>query len=301
MKRIVLLILLIGSLLPARSTIMTATQVCGLFNNLKHTKNSDSLVLKPGISYDVLRHHRGQYLLKLSGKTPAQRWVDESCLSSHRVLEAVEDRTISQKNLLALSWHNAFCETHRYKKECKNARNRGNFTLHGLWPQPKGKVYCGVPKRYVIADREGRWQQLPEPKLSFETRTGLTEVMPGSASNLHRHEWIKHGTCYGTDAETYFTHTVNLVQELRKSTVARLFLKNVGKRLRIEQVRRAFDQSFGPGSGSRVELRCKRGFITEVWLHLGRSDRTLTRALSEGSTVNSRCRYGIVDRAGYGR
>jgi len=205
---------------------MTATQVCGLFNNLKHTKNSDSLVLKPGISYDVLRHHRGQYLLKLSGKTPAQRWVDESCLSSHRVLEAVEDRTISQKNLLALSWHNAFCETHRYKKECKNARNRGNFTLHGLWPQPKGKVYCGVP---------------------------------------------------------------------------RLFQKNVGKRLRIEQVRRAFDQSFGPGSGSRVELRCKRGFITEVWLHLGRSDRTLTRALSEGSTVNSRCRYGIVDRAGYGR
>ncbi|MDQ7084316.1 MAG: hypothetical protein Q9M36_05020 [Sulfurovum sp.] len=26
---------------------------------------------------------------------------------------------ISSENLLALSWQNAFCETHRYKKECK--------------------------------------------------------------------------------------------------------------------------------------------------------------------------------------
>ena len=30
-----------------------------------------------------------------------------------------ESKNISKQNLLALSWHNAFCETHRYKKECK--------------------------------------------------------------------------------------------------------------------------------------------------------------------------------------
>lgn len=300
MKRLILLLLLLGSMLSARS-MMTATQTCGLFNNLKHTKNNNHLALKPGSRYEVLRHHKGQYLLKFSDENPAQRWVDEDCLSSDRTLNTVKKRAISQKNLLALSWHNAFCETHRYKKECKNPRNSGNFTLHGLWPQPRGKVYCGVPKRYVIADREGRWQQLPEPKLSSETRARLLEVMPGAVSNLHRHEWIKHGTCYGADAETYFTHAVNLVHEVRKSTVATLFQKNAGKRLRIEQVRKAFEQSFGQGSGSRIELRCKRGLITEVWLHLGRSDGMLARALTEGSRVNSRCRYGIVDRAGYGR
>ena len=300
MKRLILLLLMLSSILSARST-MIATQACGLFNNLKHTKNNNHLVLKPGSRYEVLHHHKGQYLLKLSDANPAQRWVDEDCLSMSKISQAVEDKKLSQKNLLALSWHNAFCETHRYKKECKNLRNSGNFTLHGLWPQPRGKVYCGVPKRYVIADREGRWQQLPEPKLSSETRAKLLEVMPGAVSNLHRHEWIKHGTCYGADAETYFTHAVNLVHEVRKSTVATLFQKNAGKRLRIEQVRKVFEKSFGKGSGSRVELRCKRGLITEVWLHLGRSDSTLARALLEGGTVNSRCRYGIVDRAGYGR
>ncbi len=300
MKRILLPLLLFGSVLSAR-TAMTATQACGLYNNLKHTQNSGNLVLEPGSSYEVLRRHKGQYLLKIPNKSPSQRWVDDDCLSQNSRPKTIKHKAVSPKNLLALSWHNAFCETHRYKKECKNRRNSGNFTLHGLWPQPRGNIYCGVPKRYVIADREGRWQQLPEPKLSPQTRVWLQEVMPGAVSNLHRHEWIKHGTCYGTDAETYFTHAAHLVHEVRQSAVARLFQKNAGKRLRIEQVRKAFDKSFGRNSGSHVELRCKRGLITEVWLHLGRSDSTLARALSEGSNVNSRCRYGIVDRAGYGR
>ena len=300
MKRILLLLLMFASMLPAR-TELTATQACGLFNNLKHTQNSGSLFLEPGSSYEVLQHHKGQYLLKLPGKSPAQRWVDDGCLASANQPKAENSAAVSQQNLLALSWHNAFCETHRYRKECKTSRNSGNFTLHGLWPQPKGKVYCGVPKRYVIADREGRWHQLPEPKLTAQTYEKLLEVMPGAVSNLHRHEWIKHGTCYGTDEETYFTHAIALAQEVRRSAVARLFRTHAGKRLRIEQVRKAFDQSFGRGIGSRVELRCQRGMITEVWLHLGKSDTTLAQALKEGGPVKSRCRYGIVDRAGYGR
>ena len=300
MIRILLLLLMFASILSARMELR-ATQACGLFNNLKHTRNSGNLVSEPGNSYEVLRHHKGQYLLKVPRKNPVQRWVDDECFSKENQPKAAKSRAVSQENLLALSWHNAFCETHRYRKECKNPRYSGNFTLHGLWPQPKGKVYCGVPKRYVIADREGRWYQLPEPKLIDKTREKLLEVMPGVASNLHRHEWIKHGTCYGTDAQSYFTHAIALAQEVRTSAVAQLFRNHAGKRLRIEQVRSMFDESFGQGSGSRVELRCQRGMITEVWLHLGRTDTTLAQALREGSPVKNRCRYGIVDRAGYGR
>jgi ribonuclease T2 len=295
-------------------------QTCGLFNNLKHTQNRGNVHLSMNRSYEMIRHHKGQYLLKVEGATPPQRWVDDNCLSLRplrgtplygKAKQPIPASTVSSaspvssQNLLALSWQNAFCETHRYKRECKRGLGslfkKSNFTLHGLWPQPRRKEYCGVPKRYVIADRHKQWQRLPEPKLSSHTKAALTGVMPGVSGKLHRHEWVKHGSCYGTDAERYFSDAIALTQAVRHSEAARFFQKNEGKRVTLEKVREAFDQAFGKGSGSRVELRCNRGLITEVWLHLGRGGSDLSKALQSGRKIHSRCRYGIIDKAGYGR
>ena len=313
----VTLILTLGAntqLYPKRS--------CELFNNLKHTANRGSVTLDIHRTYEMLDHHKGQYLLKVEGATPSQRWVDDDCLSLRPLrgtplygqtastipakkpkpsVPEAQDR--STENLLALSWHNAFCETHRNKKECKRglfAKKRGDdtFVLHGLWPQPRNRVYCNVPKRDIIADKHKQWHKLPEPKLTEQTKEALAQVMPGLSSNLHRHEWIKHGTCYGTDAEQYFSDAIALTQAVRQSKIADFFRKFSGKRVTLQRVRELFDEAYGKDSGKSVELRCNRGMIIELWLHLGSGD-TLSEMLRNGKRVRSRCNRGIIDRAGY--
>jgi len=216
---------------------------------------------------------------------------------------------LSQHNLLALSWHNAFCETHRYKKECKRSLlpfgkgtyNEKHFVLHGLWPQPRSKVYCNVERDFVNADKHGQWRDLPCLAMDEKIEERLAKVMPGFASDLHKHEWVKHGTCYGTDPQEYFEDAVSLVEQLNDSKVGDFFRKNIGKHVTLKQVRHLFDRSFGVGAGKRVELRCKKGLITELWLHLGANSDDLGALLQKGKQVRSSCQKGLIDRAGYGR
>jgi ribonuclease T2 len=303
--------------------VLYPTTCCQAFNNMKHTGNSGDIRLDPEKGYEVKQHHKGQYLIQIPGANPAQRWVDESCLAPKSKLnvapvkcqiapiesDAHKKADTSLENLLALSWHNAFCETHRYKKECKrgwksllgNKREDDSFVLHGLWPQPRQKVYCNVPRRYITADKHKQWNRLPEPKLTRDTKARLREVMPGIDSNLHRHEWIKHGTCYGTDAQTYFEDAIALTDAVRHSKVSAFFKKYTGKRVTLTHIRALFDESFGKGTGSRVELRCNRGMITELWLHLGRGGQSLEEMLKEGRSVHSRCTRGVIDAVGFGQ
>jgi ribonuclease T2 len=85
------------------------------------------------------------------------------------------------------------------------------------------------------------------------------------------------------------------------SKVSQFFMRNVGKTVTLQQVRYQFDSSFGKGSGKKVELRCKNGLITELWLHLGRSGQNLETMLKEGRKVHSRCTRGMIDAAGFRR
>lgn len=311
---------------------------CELFNNLKHTQNRGNEVLKLDRTYEMLKHHKGQYLLRVEYATPSQRWVDDNCLTlkplrhsplyqankqvvstpkEANVDESVKDeakhtnkyenKDLSQKNLLALSWHNAFCETHRYKKECKRTmgsllRSKSHetqFVLHGLWPQPRNNVYCNVDDRLASLDKNKRWRELPDLKLSDETEDALAKVMPGIASNLHKHEWIKHGTCYGTDANVYYADAMSLLKQVNDSEVGRLFEENIGKIVSIKQVKDAFNQAFGLGAGNHVQIQCKGGMITELWLNLGSGSDDLGTLLQRGERAFSRCERGRVDRAGF--
>ena len=214
---------------------------------------------------------------------------------------------LSKNNLLALSWHNAFCETHRYRKECKRSvpsSGKGkyrekHFVLHGLWPQPQSKMYCNVDKSLVAADKHKQWRHLPCLAMDEETEDRLEKVMPGYASDLHKHEWIKHGTCYGTDANRYFRDATSLTEQLNHSKVGDFFTKNIGKHVTLKQVRHLFDRSFGVGAGKRVELRCKKGLVTELWLHLGSGSDDLSVLLKRGKPTRSRCQKGLIDRAGF--
>jgi len=305
-------------------------KACSAFNNMKHTKNSHNVILDTHKTYTVLEHHKGQNLILVKGEQPAQRWVEESCFykaytpgTGNSVDEAIlkldkdtgsskhtkkyEMNKISQKNLLALSWHNAFCETHRSKKECKrditslfrSKHHERNFILHGYWPQPQNKAYCGVEQKYITMDKYRHWHKLPNPGLTEKMTKRLTKIMPGVVSNLHKHEWYKHGTCYGTDAQSYFSTAIALVEQLYRSRVSAFFEKNIGKRVTLKQIRTEFDRGFGTGSGKNVELRCKNGRITELWLHLEGTGDDLGSLLKRGKQIRNRCQRGLLDRAGF--
>ncbi len=314
---------------------------CELFDNLKHTKNRGHQVLKMDRAYIMLKHHKAQYLVKVEEATPPQRWVDDDCLSLRPlrgtpIYEAmhssttekpvqketvkIEDelskadtnmakKTQNGQNLLALSWHNAFCETHRYKKECK--RNIGSlfrskshetqFVLHGLWPQPRNRVYCNVDKEFITADKSKHWRDIPCLALDDEVETQLSKIMPGFASDLHKHEWVKHGTCYGTEANRYFSDAISLVKQVNASALGTLFKQKIGKYISLKEVRALANKTFGQGAGKRVVLQCKNGLITELWLQLGTGSDDLATLLKRGKPMYSRCKGGRVDKAGYGR
>jgi len=312
------------------------TKVCPAFNNMKHSKNTHDVYLDTTKKYTIMKSHKGQKLILIKGEQPAQRWVDDECFSktdlnnvpfaqSKNIHIEEEPEKVSAKtfldsrsksrvvsfkqNLLALSWHNAFCETHRYKKECKKSLfsfgkakySQKHFVLHGLWPQPRNNVYCNVEKDFVNADKHGQWRDLPCLAMDEAIEDRLAKVMPGFASDLHKHEWVKHGTCYGTDPQAYFEDAVSLVEQLNDSKVGNYFSKNTGKHVTLKQVRHLFDRSFGVGAGKRVEMKCKKGLVTELWLHLGSGSNDLGTLLHRGKQVRSRCQRGLVDKAGYGR
>jgi len=344
-----LLLPLLFSLFATANMDIYPKKECQLFNNLKHTKNRGHVVLKLDRPYEMLKHHKEQYLVKVEGATPPQRWVDDDCLSlrplrgtpiyeamhTKRVKPTVKkevtikeelksvdkkmakkpknsftkERTSSKQNLLALSWHNAFCETHRYKKECKRGLgslirskpSEKSFVLHGLWPQPRHNVYCNVSSNDRYLDKNKKWHKLKSLGLSSSTKSALKSVMPGFNSNLHKHEWIKHGTCYGTNADVYYADAVSLVKQVNSSALGKFFSKNIGKKITLRQVQTLADKSFGRGAGNRVSLQCNRGLVTELWLYIGSGSDDLATLLKRGKPTRSRCKGGRIDKAGFGR
>ena len=304
---------------------------------MKHTKNTHHVVLDTHRKYTVLKRHKGQNLILIKGEQPAQRWVDDYCFSKQsnqsdvspvksNVLN-IEDalsraslhmRNKQQKNkklyknkvgqnLLVLSWHNAFCQTHSYKKECKRSLlsfgkerfSETHFVLHGLWPQPRSNMYCGISKKEVGMDKHKQWRRLPDLDLHAEVVKGLKRVMPGFKSGLHKHEWVKHGSCYGADANSYYADAIALVDQVNSSKVGDFFSRNIGKSITLKQVRYLFDSSFGTGAGKRVEMKCRGGLITELWLHLGKGTNKLETLFQKGKITRSHCQKGRIDKAGF--
>ncbi len=205
--------------------------------------------------------------------------------------EPASSQKVSTDNLLAISWQNAYCQTHQKKRECRNVKpthySASNFTLHGLWPQPRSRQNC-KGKRKVFLEKE----------LYME----LLEVMPAAKSGLQHHEWKKHGTCYGKDQEGYFKDSIYLVKEINKSPVRDLFARNVGKKITKEQLNRAFNKAFGSGSGRKVKMICKNGLITELRINLKgeitpKSD--IKTLLKSAKNAKGGCKSGLVDEVGF--
>ena len=307
-----------------------ATKECSAFNNMKHTSNTNEIKLEVGKEYRILQKNKGQILTLIEGERVAQRWVDEACFNdSSKGIEETkkENKTLptlaaavnssvlgnkrkatlsnstSKQNLLAISWQNAFCQTHQYKKECKSMSSKdfgaSNFVLHGLWPQPRNNQYCNVSKIEVGKDKNKQWNKLNNLELNSTVRSELSKLMPGYSSNLHKHEWVKHGTCYGTNANDYYWDSMILLTQVNESDIQKYFKLNIGKTIRLKELREVVDKAFGKGAGKHVTMNCTRGLITELWFHLGNGEEDLKGLLQKGESPKSRCHKGRVDPVGF--
>ena len=200
---------------------------------------------------------------------------------------------VSTDNLLAISWQNAFCQTHQNKRECRNVKpsaySASHFTLHGLWPQPRSKVDCRGSRKVFL-----------EKELYQE----LLEVMPAAKSGLHKHEWKKHGTCYGKSQDAYFEDSIALLKQVNNSAVRDLFAKNIGKTITKKSIMMAFDKAYGKGTGKKVKVMCRKGLITELQINLDgeiNPKSALDKLLKHARNAKGGCKKGKVDAVGFKR
>jgi ribonuclease T2 len=182
-----------------------------------------------------------------------------------------------------------------------------HFSLHGLWPQPESNVFCGVTKKNQANSNKSRWNSLPEPKLSPETRAALNEVMPGTASNLQRHEYNKHGTCFHGTAEDYFRTSVNLMKQVNQSKLRDWMAQHIGQEVAVSDLQREFAASFGDKAGSAMSVHCigdvdsRRTLISEIWINLQdplTESAELADVLDTAAGTSTNCRKAVVDPAG---
>jgi ribonuclease T2 len=217
--------------------------------------------------------------------------------------------TRSPEYILSLSWEPAFCQTHAGKAECASETSTSpdaiRLSLHGLWPQPFKNQYCNVDATTIDHDKHGDWKALPAVDLAPALRTRLDVAMPGTRSLLERHEWIRHGTCYGTDQNAYFGDALGLVDAVNASPVEALFAANVGKEVATPDIRAAFDKAFGAGAGERVKVSCRRDgdrrVISEITIGLVGKPGTghpLQDLIAGSRPTSPGCPSGIVDPAG---
>jgi ribonuclease T2 len=216
--------------------------------------------------------------------------------------------------VLALSWQPAFCETSPRRGECRSQTpsrpDARQFSLHGLWPQPGTRAWCTNDAQSIAADKDGRWRDIDIDRLDEPLWRRLQEAMPGTRSQLHRHEWIKHGTCMkGATAESYFETSLDLLDAVNGSSAARLFADNAGRRLDAAQIRAAFDRDFGEGAGQRVKISCEddgnRRIISEITIGIkgalsaeSFSREQLAALILASPPVEEGCPGGVVDRVG---
>ncbi len=87
--------------------------------------------------------------------------------------------------------------------------------------------------------------------------------MPSVLSGLHKHEWKKHGSCYGKSERNYFTDAMSLLKQVNNSKIRDFFVTNRGRVITKKNLNMAIKKSFG-NTARKVQMICKKGLIIEL-------------------------------------
>ncbi len=282
----------------------------------------DDVRLRQGDRYQAvgLNRQHGDFLqIRMPDSKPELRWVRLTCGELQTAASSATAATTkppgfsahrnARQFLLALSWQPAFCESQPDKPECRTQTasryDADHFSLHGLWPQSQGLGYCDVSPLDRASDERRRWDLLPRLHLQPETIRRLHQVMPGTASGLERHEWVRHGSCSGHDPERYYRTALFLLEQINQSRLREALAGRLGETVTARQLKAAFAASFGQGADQALGVGCRRDgqrqLISEIRIKLKpplNENTPLREALDVSSPAFGNCEAGVVDRAG---
>ncbi|MET0245239.1 MAG: ribonuclease T [Sphingomonas sp.] len=153
---------------------------------------------------------------------------------------------------LALTWNPGYCRANGGDADSRfqcGGGNRFGFTLHGLWPDGRGREW---PQYCTSAE-------IVPPQVIRETMCSTP------SAQLIQHEWAKHGTCMGVTPGEYFGTARRLYSALRYPDMSALSRRP----LTVAGFKRAFasaNPAVKPGA-IRVTLT-RDGWLDELWLCL---------------------------------
>lgn len=321
-----------GAQVPLDGFVVARSE-CPATPAIRNDANPGNVSLTLNQAYRLIGENRANgthYLIEVPGAEPSRRWIAKGCGDWVEMVSPSDGSggqvpddgtgpvaggggqgsgTAHPDLVIAISWQPGFCETRPSKPECADQTegrfDTTHFSLHGLWPQPRGVEYCEVSAEARADDRAGRWDELAPVELSPETQTALDETMPGTRSALERHEWTKHGTCYGTDAEEYFADSLIVMAAVNDSAVRTLFADRIGEEVTQAEIRAAFDEAFGEGAGERVRVSCAndggRRIVTELTVGLAGGispDADIAELIQAAPSTDGGCPGGVVDAVG---
>jgi ribonuclease T2 len=151
-------------------------------------------------------------------------------------------------------------------------------------------------------DRNDHWNLLHEVIVNDSTRGAMTISMPGTASSLDRHEWVKHGTCYSETPEEYYSESLMLLDQINNSSVRDLYANNIGQNITANEIRSKFDEAFGRGAGAKVNVTCTGRLITELTINLKgeiNTDSRIADLMKNSPTARLSCNGGTIDPVGF--
>ncbi|MFG1297872.1 MULTISPECIES: ribonuclease T2 [Xanthobacter] len=157
--------------------------------------------------------------------------------------------------VLSLSWSPTYCEAQgpRAANEPQCALSRPYaFVVHGLWPQYER----GFPE----------FCEQPAPYVSNRLVDSMLDIMP--SKRLVIHEWKKHGTCSGLDAQGYFA----AIRAARKKVVVPAELARLDDYLMVspQDLETAF-RTANPGlQPDMMSVDCDKRRLREVRICLSR-------------------------------
>lgn len=148
---------------------------------------------------------------------------------------------------LAISWQPQLCRNAGPddRLACGNG-NRFGFTLHGLWPDGKGRD----------------WPQYCRPAALLPERVIRANLCMTPSVQLLQHEYAKHGTCMGIPPTRYFADASRLYSAMRYPDMAALSRR---RQLTTGQFAAAFARA-NPGLTPRmIKIAVTRdGWLDEV-------------------------------------
>ncbi len=228
-----------------------------------------------------------------------------ACLGlPHPVAAQSAPEKIVVREVLSVSWQRGYCAARSKSRGCADFAATSpaakQFSLLGRFQVRKS--YCGIDAALQQKARKGKWTDLPEIVLASATKDRLLAAMPAAKLGLDRQQWLRSGSCVAASAEVYYSRSLDLLDQLNASPVPALFNGKAGATVTLTEVRAAFDKAFGPGTGERVRLSCRKGadgkpIVIGLTIGLAAGEGTLETLIDGSAPTKSRCTEGATGMA----